>query len=99
MIRGGGFDFGGWKLVEPACERQRVGRVETMVTWAEYVVRLPVVSTRVARSSRPGSTSFGKEVLTCWLNRLWKGTPSLVAVAGPLHEGGEHLPHVEAGGL
>ena len=32
MIRGGGFDFGGWKLVEPACERQRVGRVETMVT-------------------------------------------------------------------
>ena len=40
----GGFDSGrsflaprlnqrrGWKLVEPACERQRVGRVETMVT-------------------------------------------------------------------
>ena len=58
MIRGGGFDFGGWKLVEPACERQRVGRVETMVTWVEYVVRLPVVSTRVARSSRPGSTGL-----------------------------------------
>ena len=50
--------LGEGKLVEPACERQRVGRVETMVTWVEYVVRLPVVSTRVARSSRPGSTSL-----------------------------------------
>ena len=53
----GGFDSGrsflaprlnqrrGWELVEPTCERQRVGRVETMVTvigvwWSGLLERL-----------------------------------------------------------
>ena len=51
------------KLVEPVCERQRVGRVETVVrvsggSGVGCVVRVPGVSTRAARSSRPGSTGL-----------------------------------------
>ena len=51
------------KLVEPTCD-EGAGRVETMVRvsgilWSGLLVGCRVVSTRVARSSRPGSTSFG----------------------------------------
>ena len=51
------------KLVEPACERQRVGRVETMVRVSGVLgsgsgYRLQVVSTQPFAS------------LTCWLNQL-----------------------------
>ena len=56
--RSGSTGLWGWKLVEPACERQRAGRVETMVAWGRVCFRLRVVSTRAARSSLPGSTGF-----------------------------------------
>ena len=51
------------KLVEPTCD-EGAGRVETMVRvsgilWWGLLVGCRLVSTRVARSSRPGSTSFG----------------------------------------
>ena len=51
------------KLVEPTCD-EGAGRVETMVRvsgilWSGLLVGCRVVSTRVACSSRPGSTSFG----------------------------------------
>gem|GEM_PF-5564651 len=62
------------KLVEPTCERQRVGRVETVVgvfgvLWSGLPTGSGVVSTRVARSSLPGSTGFGR-VLASRLNQL-----------------------------
>ena len=51
------------KLVEPSCGRQRAGRVETILRmsgglWSGLVFGCRVVSTRVARSSRPGSTGL-----------------------------------------
>ena len=51
------------KLVEPTCD-EGAGRVETMVRvsgilWSGLLFGCRVVSTRVARSSRPGSTSLG----------------------------------------
>ena len=62
--------LGEWKLVEPTCESQRVGRVETVVTLsgvlgAGSTHRVPVVV-----STQPFAS------LTCWLNRLWKGARS-----------------------
>ena len=51
------------KLVEPACERQRAGRVETImrpsgILWSGVLFGCRVVSTRAARPSRPSSTSY-----------------------------------------
>ena len=64
------------KLVEPVCERQRVGRVETVVrvsggSGVGCVVRVPGVSTRAARSSRPGSTGL---FFRSWLSRPASGS-------------------------
>jgi len=66
------------KLVEPACERQRVGRVETMVRVVG--VLCPGLCTgcrwwfRLSRSlrSRAGSTSF-REVVAARLNQFRQG--------------------------
>ena len=63
-LRPGSTGLGVVKLVEPTCD-EGAGRVETMVRvsgilWSGLLVGCRVVSTRVARSSRPGSTNFGK---------------------------------------
>ena len=52
-------------MVEPTCERQRVGRVETMVTLSRdlWSVLLSVAG---------GFDSAVRVSLMCWLNRLRK---------------------------
>ena len=52
------------KLVEPACERQRVGRVETVVTLSGVLGAGSTHRVSVVVSTQPFAS------LTCWLNRL-----------------------------